>query len=170
MRLVIRGTNIGITDSTRAAVIRNMLKLNPVIGSPEISVILSDFPDGQKKAAVTASAPGYVLHAEAKENSLCNAIDRAGESIFRQAKRYREKTAGIQEPLAESTEPYQDTNEITRIYVLDGKPMPADKAVERLKTSGENFMVFKDADTNDVCTVYARKDGSFGLIVPGGEH
>jgi putative sigma-54 modulation protein len=31
---------------------------------------------------------------------------------------------------------------------------------------GHEFFVFEDADSEDVCVVYKRKDGDYGLITP----
>lgn len=170
MRLAIRGTNIRITESIRAAVIRNVLKISMILRDPEISVKLAVLPDGQK-AEITVSVPGCVLHAEKKKDSLYDAIDEAGEKIVRQAGRYRKKVidAGRRKKAGQSESSCKNASEITRIYELDSRPMPADEAVEQLKATGASFMVFRDADTDGVCTVYARKDGTFGLIVPGGE-
>jgi putative sigma-54 modulation protein len=36
----------------------------------------------------------------------------------------------------------------------------------RLSDEAEQFLVFRDADTNRVGVLYKRKDGNFGLIEP----
>jgi putative sigma-54 modulation protein len=46
------------------------------------------------------------------------------------------------------------------------KPMTAEEAVMRLTGETEQFLVFRDADTNRVGVLYKRKDGNFGLIEP----
>jgi putative sigma-54 modulation protein len=46
------------------------------------------------------------------------------------------------------------------------KPMTAEEAVMRLTGEAEQFLVFRDADTNRVGVLYKRKDGNFGLIEP----
>ncbi|HRZ67894.1 MAG TPA: HPF/RaiA family ribosome-associated protein, partial [Candidatus Omnitrophota bacterium] len=44
------------------------------------------------------------------------------------------------------------------------KPMSVEEAVEELKISNGEFIVFRNADDNKVEVVYKRKDGDFGLI------
>lgn len=46
------------------------------------------------------------------------------------------------------------------------KPMTAEEAALRLSGEADQFIVFRDADTNRVGVLYKRKDGNFGLIEP----
>ena len=46
------------------------------------------------------------------------------------------------------------------------KPMTAEEAALRLTEETDQFLVFRDADTNRVGVLYKRKDGNFGLIEP----
>lgn len=51
-----------------------------------------------------------------------------------------------------------------RRYIV--KPMTAEEAAMRLSGEADQFLVFRDADTNRVGVLYKRKDGNFGLIEP----
>lgn len=46
------------------------------------------------------------------------------------------------------------------------KPMTAEEAAMRLSDETDQFLVFRDADTNRVGVLYKRSDGNFGLIEP----
>ena len=46
------------------------------------------------------------------------------------------------------------------------KPMTAEEAAMRLSGEDDQFLVFRDADTNRVGVIYKRTDGNFGLIEP----
>ena len=46
------------------------------------------------------------------------------------------------------------------------KPMTAEEAALDLSGTADNFVVFRDADTNRVGVLYKRQDGNFGLIEP----
>jgi putative sigma-54 modulation protein len=46
------------------------------------------------------------------------------------------------------------------------KPMTAEEAALRLTSQAEQFVVFRDADTERVGVLYKRRDGNFGLIEP----
>jgi putative sigma-54 modulation protein len=51
-----------------------------------------------------------------------------------------------------------------RRYIV--KPMTAEEAALRLSEESDQFLVFRDADTNRVGVIYQRKDGNYGLIEP----
>ena len=46
------------------------------------------------------------------------------------------------------------------------KPMTAEEAALRLSAETDQFVVFRDADTERVGVLYKRTDGNFGLIEP----
>ena len=46
------------------------------------------------------------------------------------------------------------------------KPMTAEEAALRLSEETDQFLVFRDADTNRIGVIYKRADGNFGLIEP----
>ena len=46
------------------------------------------------------------------------------------------------------------------------KPMTAEEAMLALAEEANQFLVFRDADTNSLSVLYKRKDGNYGLIQP----
>ncbi len=46
------------------------------------------------------------------------------------------------------------------------KPMTAEEAALRLDDAADQFLVFRDSDTQRVSVLYKRKDGNYGLIQP----
>ena len=46
------------------------------------------------------------------------------------------------------------------------KPMTAEEAALSLSAEADQFVVFRDADTDRLGVLYKRKDGNFGLIEP----
>ncbi len=46
------------------------------------------------------------------------------------------------------------------------KPMTAEEAALRLSSETDQFLVFRDADTERLGVLYKRRDGNFGLIEP----
>jgi putative sigma-54 modulation protein len=48
------------------------------------------------------------------------------------------------------------------------KPMSLDDALLTLSGAAQNFLVFRNADSDGVAILYRRPDGDFGLIEPEG--
>ena len=45
-------------------------------------------------------------------------------------------------------------------------PMDSDEAILQMEMLGHSFLVYLDAQSGNVCVVYKRKDGQYGLIDP----
>jgi putative sigma-54 modulation protein len=44
--------------------------------------------------------------------------------------------------------------------------MTAEEAMIHISEAAENFLVFRDAETDRIGVIYKRKDGNYGLIEP----
>ncbi len=44
------------------------------------------------------------------------------------------------------------------------KPMTSDEAILQMNLLGHSFYVFRNIETNNVCVVYHRNNGGYGLI------
>ena len=44
--------------------------------------------------------------------------------------------------------------------------MESEEAILQMEMLGHSFLVYLDAQTGNVCVVYKRKDGQYGLIEP----
>ncbi|MBI4863953.1 MAG: ribosome-associated translation inhibitor RaiA [Candidatus Riflebacteria bacterium] len=56
---------------------------------------------------------------------------------------------------------------IIRTHAFAMKPMSVEEAAMQLQVLKQDFMVFANAETNEVNVVYKRSDGNIGLIEPG---
>jgi len=72
---------------------------------------------------------------------------------------------GAAEAASENAGPRQEGRIIAaRRYKV--KPMTAEEAVMSLAEDGDQFVVFRDSDTDRLSVLYKRKDGNYGLIQP----
>ena len=53
-----------------------------------------------------------------------------------------------------------------RVKTFPFKPMTPEEAILQMNLLGHSFFAFTDAELGDICVVYKRKAGSYGLIVP----
>ena len=54
--------------------------------------------------------------------------------------------------------------QIIMLRTIDAKPMDPEEARMQLGASGDGFIIFRDIERGNVCVMYKRKDGNFGLI------
>jgi putative sigma-54 modulation protein len=60
-------------------------------------------------------------------------------------------------------------NKIVKRKTLDIKPMCEEEAILQMDLLGHEFFVFKHAETLEMCVLYRRKDGNYGLIRTNGD-
>jgi putative sigma-54 modulation protein len=66
----------------------------------------------------------------------------------------------------DDTEYLDEPEFVIRTKRFPFKPMSAEEAILQMNLLGHAFYAFTDQETQDVCVVYKRKDGNYGLIMP----
>lgn len=118
------------------------------------------------------------IRATESTGQMLEAINLAIDKVEKQARRAREKfmdqrrRAGNhdhqwpldvveRQSVGEGRQP-----RIVKSSRLQIKPMTIEEAALQLETSKNEFIVFRDAETDRTNVLYNRRDGNFGLIVP----
>jgi putative sigma-54 modulation protein len=130
-------------------------------------------------AEINISADGFTINAHEETSDMYSAIDMALDKIDKQIKKNKTKfkkrrsTAAKSKALlydsadtASSIDVDQDLPELTRIESIEYKPMDRDEAVLQMRLIKDSFLVFTNAQTEQVNVLYRLKDGNFGLIQP----
>ena len=55
-------------------------------------------------------------------------------------------------------------NSIVKRKVVDTKPMSEEEAILQMELIGHDFFLFKNDKTNELCVVYKREDGGYGIL------
>ena len=182
-QLTITGTNIDLSQETRAHIERKLGKISRVLTTPimDFSVVLREEktkdPQHRFVAQLTIDSSGTILRAEERGETLLTVIDKLEQTIMRRIEHYKGKLSdkgrgkpsalrtGFQEPPA-PVEEDELVPQIVRVKRFAIKPMPAEEAVEQMELLGHNFFVFVSQQTGAVNLVYKRNDGNYGLIEP----
>ncbi len=124
-------------------------------------------------AEITLQADHVTMFAKEETTDLYAAIDLAVGKLEHQAQKLRAKRKEHKGPSGARTLPAEDGGaEPARPRVVprrvSAKPMALDEAVETLGRTGDEFLVFTNAATQQLAVLYRRKDGNYGLIEPEG--
>lgn len=176
----IRGENIEITDAIHNYVEKKVNKLNKYFINAKVDVIahvnLKIYPNKAYKAEITILLPYLGLRAEETSDDLYKSIDLTVDKIVRQIHKFNTKInrksreKGINDfkltiPDEEYEEEAADNNaSIVRTKLVSLKPMDSQEAILQMNMLDHNFFIFNNSDTNNICVVYKRKDGKYGLI------
>ena len=172
MKFIIVGKNIDVTPSLKETVEHKLGKLERyVTPDTEIHVTLSVQREHQK-IEVTIPVKGNIIRSEQESTDMYVSIDLVEEVIERQLRKYKNKLIArhqegnnFNKELFEAEEAYDDGDiKIVRSKKFGIKPMFPEDACVQMELLGHSFFVFCNAETDEVCVVYRRKDGTFGLI------
>ena len=173
MKYIILGKNIEVTDGLRAAVEDKIGKLEKYFTpETEVHVTLSVEKDRQK-IEVTIPVKGSIIRSEQVSNDMYVSIDLVEEIIERQLKKYKKKLTEQQQAANFFKQDYIEKDymddeeiKIIRTKKFDIKPMYPEDACIQMELLGHNFFAFVNAETGDICVVYKRKGGTYGIMEP----
>jgi len=186
MKVTVTGRHMELSDALRNYIENGLQKLEAHFDKLTDANVVLDVQKHRHMAEVTLNANGVRIHGREVSADMYASVDSVINKLDKQVRKYRERInrhqprASIsqdyghaiyslnegngQEPAEEST-PANLHREIHR-EKLPMKPMNVDEAVMQLDLVDEPFLVFSNADTARVNVLYARDDGTYGLIEP----
>jgi putative sigma-54 modulation protein len=173
MKITIYGKQMTIRDSLREAVERKLEKFDKFFGAETEAFVTCRVRKGVKIIEITINYGGATFRCEEENETFLTALDRAIEGLERQIRKNKTRVEKkLREGAFTVSSAYDDDEYIEeddfeiRVKTFPFKPMTAEEAILQMNLIGHSFYAFTDADTEEVCVVYKRKEGSYGLIVP----
>lgn len=183
----IRGKNTEVTPPLREYVEKRVGKITRYFGNiDEIAVLLAVEKD-RHIVEVTAEVPGgLILRGEEATGDMYTSIDLVIEKLERQIRKQKTRLerrfrgGGFKGELIEEQQKAQSQAQaeleaengefpIVKTKRFFVKPMDVQEAILQMNLLNHNFFVFRDGSTNDICVVYKRKDGAYGLLESSNE-
>jgi len=188
VQLQVKGRNTSVTDALFEHAEQKLERLARIMPpwddamtvELELSVEKNPKIERPQIAEVTVRTKGPVLRVRESAEDMYTAIDQAARKLERQARRYRERRkshAGRPaldelappppvEEVEESPGDAEGEPQLMKLKTFDMTPMTAEEAALSMEMLGHDFYVFRN-EAGDVNVVYRRRDGNYGLIVPG---
>jgi len=124
---------------------------------------------------ITVSAHGIIIKGKEETSDMYSSIDLVMDKLDRQVKKYRDKIQehGDRESVRVFKashmvipEPAGMEQNIIQQKVLILKPMTVDEATMQMELMSKTFLLFNNAESNQLNVIYVRDDGHYGLIKP----
>jgi putative sigma-54 modulation protein len=184
MRVSIAGRHLEMTDALKGHVEDRLDKVRAHFDKViDVDVVLS-VEKHRHIAEITVHANGVRIHGKESSGDMYASVDAVIEKIDRQILKFKDRnhrfqprkgkvtvlpaseiSAAVEAEREES--PVETETAGPRTIVREAitmKPMSVDEAAMQLEISNDTFMVFSNADTQNVSVLYAKKDGTLGLI------
>ncbi len=163
---------MSVRESLKAAVEKKLEKFNKFFGEDTEAFVTCKVRKGVKIMEITVNYGGTTFRSEEESETFLTALDRAVESLEGQIRKNKtriekrvKKDAFVITP--DDDDEYEEENEFEiRVKTFPFKPMSPEEAILQMNLLGHTFFAFTDAETLNVCVVYKRKDGGYGMLAP----
>ena len=176
MKVTIIGRQMNVWEEMKATINEKLAKLDKYFGDDAEATVTLSSKRNLKSLEITITAFGTIFRSETDDDTFRNALDRSIYSIERQIRKNKTRlsnklrTGAFDEGIFDTGEEYEEDKEFNiRTKAFYFKPMSVEEAIMQMNLLDHEFFVFRDAETEDVCVVYKRRDGDYGLIVPAEE-
>lgn len=180
MKITTQGNGIHVGDRLEEKIADKLSKFNKYFGEEGVfSIKIRPERDDRhdvKKVEITLKLQNHIYRAEARDEEILTAVDRTVDKLESQIRRQKTRIekqvhdySFIKEYLSDVAADEEGENEektIIKRKTFALVPMTPDDAVLQMEMLGHSFLVYLDAETGNVCVVYKRKDGNYGLIEP----
>ena len=136
------------------------------------AVVVYSCRHGLQYIEITIRQSGTIFRSEEGADTFQNAIDEAVEALERQIRKNktrlekRLRSGAFDVGFDEEATEEEEFN--IRVKSFPIKPMSVEEAILQMNLLEHQFYMFRDAQTEEPCVVYRRKDGNYGLIVSEG--
>ena len=176
MKYNIRGDKLEVTNAINNYVESKLDRLNKYFKEDDILAnVLLRVRGNSQIIEVTIPTDKFILRGEEEDKDLYAAIDLVTDKLERQIRKnktrlnkqkldnkYKDFNFDYETINEEVSE--EDSEVIVKRKNIEMKPMDEEEAIIQMNLLGHEFFVYKDMHTNNVCIIYKRKDGNYGLI------
>lgn len=173
MKIIITGKNLDVSEGLRNAVEEKIGKLEKYFAEDTTAKVTLSVEKDRQKIEVTIPVKGNIIRSEQTSSDMYVSIDLVQEIIERQLKKYKKKlidkkqnAVSFSDAFIEKIEDDEEEVKIARTKQFDIKPMYPEDACVQMELLGHDFYVFCNAETEQMCVVYKRKGGTYGMIEP----
>lgn len=170
MKITVSGKQMTIRPSLKELTDKKLAKFDRFFGDDaEADVVYSCRHDLQY-VEITIVYGGTIFRSEEGADTFQSAIERAIDTLERQIRKNKTRLekrlrSGAFAPEADEIDEPEEESFRIRVKSFPIKPMSVEEAILQMNLLEHQFFVFRDAETNEPCVVYRRKDGDYGLIV-----
>ncbi len=172
MKYIIRRAKMENTDAIKGYIENKLARLDKYFqDSDEIEAnVLTKVNGKNQTIEVTIPTKHFTLRNEETNEDLYAAIDKIVDKLERQIRKNKEKiNKKVNKTLINDFEydlvdELSEDEKIVKRKNVELKPIDEDEAIIQMEMLGHSFFVYKDVNTNEVCVLYKRKNGNYGII------
>ncbi|MEE1125470.1 MAG: ribosome-associated translation inhibitor RaiA [Acutalibacteraceae bacterium] len=182
MKITYIARNVNLKDNFKERVEKKLSKFERIFSDTASVNVTVTLQKNSQTVELTIRDNGMLYRAENTCDEMNDAVDRVVDIIgglIRKNKTRLEKKNKVSADFDGFFSEYdftydvddeeEETFEIARTKTIPVKPMSVEEAILQMNLLNHQFFMFQNADTDVITLVYKRKDGKYGLLVPGDE-
>jgi len=176
MKFEYTGRHIEVTPALRAHVEQQFDRIDHLFnGNATKAHVIIAVERGRHRSEIIVNWRNETLTATTSVSDMYKSLSQTVGKIEKQAlriknkvidKSHKAKKTGEVAPRTEDVAPAPTAPRIIRSRRYPIKPMSEDEAALLLTGDDNNFLVFRNSDSQKIAVLFKRKDGNFGLIEP----
>lgn len=171
MNIKIVGRKVTLRDNFKQLVERKLSKFDRIFDEDADATVTVTLERNRQTVEITIRQRGMIYRAEATSLEMNEALDEVVSKISKQVRRNKTKLENAKKVknIDLSEEYYEEPEEefnVVKTKKFFVKTMSVDEAILQMNLLEHEFFMFRDEKTNEICVVYKRKDGDYGLLEP----
>ena len=177
MKFEYTGRHVDVTPALRRHVEEHFSKLDQIFNdTTALAHVIIEVEKNRHMGEILLHWRGETMTARDVNADMYQALTRAIQKIEKQAVKLKKKLIDRKQgarPLSSlapddgsNVETPRLTGRIINARRYSVKPMTPEEAALALSADSNQFLVFRDSETNRLGVIYKRKDGNYGLIEP----
>lgn len=176
MKFEYTGRHIEVTPAMRSHVEEHFGRIKHLFdGNHTKAHVIIEVERGRHRSEIIVNWRREVFTAATTLDDMYQSLSKSIEKIEKQARRLKNKITDKSHKAKKASEITVDSQAVqpapnspriinSRRYAI--KPMRADEAAMVLEDQENQFLVFRNAENENISIIYKRKDGNYGLIEP----
>ncbi|MCX5716171.1 MAG: ribosome-associated translation inhibitor RaiA [Candidatus Omnitrophica bacterium] len=170
MQITVVGRHFDVTEPIKKYADSKLFKFEKYTDKIIEAHVMLEVQKFRHMAEITLFLKDFKLTSREESRDMYASIDAAVNSLHKQLLKLRERIKehkgkrAVQKLIEPLLPKDRKKKVIERLFPT--KPMSVDEACLELDLFKDNFLVFRNSDTEEINVIYKREDGNYGLIVP----
>lgn len=176
MKFEYTGRHIDVTPALRSHVEEHFSRIGHLFnGKPAKAHVIIEVERGRHRSEIVLTWRNETITAATTNSDMYQSLSQTIGKVEKQALKLKNKVIDKSHRAKRASSIAQENSEVapapatpriirSRRYAV--KPMTDDEAALRLADEQNDFLVFRNAETDRISVIYQRKDRNYGLIEP----
>ena len=172
MNIKIVGRKVNLRENFKDLVTKKLSKFDRIFDTDAEATVTVTLEKNRQRVEITIKQRGMIYRAEATSIEMNEALDDVVAKLGGQIRKNKTKLENAKKMSkfdltdAEYDDEPEEEFSLVKTKRFFVKTMNVEEAILQMNLLEHEFFMFRDEDAGEICVVYKRKDGNYGLLEP----